>query len=183
MIFDYNSGHLWRIRKKTNKLYCIGNTNIKHRYFTLSLNGKTEYLHRIIYSNFHNIPLQSLGVIDHKDRNTQNNSITNLRLVTYSENNSNTKRRVDNKSGFKNIHFDKCNNIWVFTGINKKVCKNTIEEVIEYRNNYYKESYIYFGEITDIPNEEYLIYIEKHREIFKEEKRKRVSFQYKKRKI
>jgi hypothetical protein len=48
--------------------------------------------------------------IDHKDRNPKNNSISNLRLASRSQNNMN--RRGWGSSGEKNVKIDRINHRW-----------------------------------------------------------------------
>jgi HNH endonuclease/AP2 domain len=51
-------------------------------------------------------------LIDHINRKTDDNRIVNLRIATYSENQQNTKTRIDNLCGFKGITFDKTSKNW-----------------------------------------------------------------------
>ena len=98
--FDFDKGLMWKYneqRMRNGKLYggvsgwkCHGCQIIKNKYHAVMFNGKVEKLHRIIFSNFYNTPLDSMYKIDHIDRNTKNNTISNLRLVTSSENSLNT---------------------------------------------------------------------------------------------
>ena len=62
-------------------------------YKIISLYGNTYYLHRFIWE-YINGPIPPFMEIDHIDRDKDNNSILNLRLVTKSEN---MKNRVFNK--------------------------------------------------------------------------------------
>lgn len=69
-------------------------------YLSLSLrdnNGKRkiEYIHKLVYTSFHNIDLslEDKKVIDHINRDRLDNSISNLRLVSYSENNKNSEKK------------------------------------------------------------------------------------------
>ena len=62
---------------------------------------KTDYyVHRLVYSTFHNIPMKDFGnkVIDHIDRNKFNNNLENLRLVSSSENNKNVEHKQRKKN-------------------------------------------------------------------------------------
>lgn len=52
-------------------------------------------------------------IVDHKNRNGLDNRIVNLRLATRSINNLNCKLRVDNKSGFRGVGWDKQHKKWV----------------------------------------------------------------------
>jgi hypothetical protein len=68
-----------------------GNVNSKG-YKDVRYKGKRLNIHRIIYAKFLagmgiNPPLESDLVINHKDGNPENNSVSNLELVTQSENN------------------------------------------------------------------------------------------------
>lgn len=68
----------------------------RYRYAQIRLNGKTQYLHRVIM----NAPKGAL--VDHIDRNTLNNQRSNLRLVTPHGNQMNARGRL-NPSGFSNV--------------------------------------------------------------------------------
>ena len=106
---DYENGCIWRYsdKKFRNKKgwFCYGNTEIKTDYYKMNFNGKLQYLHRIIYSFYHKIPLHKLGEIDHVNRIKRDNSISNLRLVTFFENRLNEEKYSTNISGYKNISF------------------------------------------------------------------------------
>lgn len=64
-------------------------------YWSVEINNKGYSAHRVAYAIYHNISLPAHLVIDHLDRNPSNNNISNLRLVTNSENNKN--RNFGNK--------------------------------------------------------------------------------------
>lgn len=72
---------------KTKKKYKINDTSIGYMYVSLSMeNGdrKNVYIHRIV----HDVFISDVGdkVVDHKDYNTKNNNISNLRAVTQKNN-------------------------------------------------------------------------------------------------
>ena len=76
--------------------------------------------------------------IDHIDRNTANNAVSNLRWATRSEQALNSSTRSDNKLGEKNIHFRK--NVakpYFVSGIKFKQSFffETLEEAVAYRNS------------------------------------------------
>lgn len=72
---------------------------------------KTNYLaHRVIWA-LHYGEWPSKG-IDHKNGNTADNRIENLRLASQSENNMNAKRRSDNKSGIKGVFWSERSKKW-----------------------------------------------------------------------
>jgi len=83
---------------------------------TLSNNGKGQALklHRLIAIHYIPNP-NNYPMIDHIDGNKTNNSIENLRWVTSMVNsNSFQKHRINNRSGHKNISFNKSKKRWKF---------------------------------------------------------------------
>jgi len=147
--FDFETGLVFRTFKTRNRK-CYGNQPYKNVYYDIKINGKMQRLHRVIYSTYHNIPLDKLGQIDHLDRNTKNNRITNLRLVTHSGNILNRTKRLDNKSGHKNISYDKQVNRWVCSIVVDKTTTfkrfDNISDAIKYRDEFYaSHPEIYFG--------------------------------------
>ena len=71
--------------------------------------------------------------IDHIDNNPNNNKINNLRLCTSSENKQNMKKRKDNTSGVKGLHWYKAYNKWqVNLTKNKKTkCYGYFDDLFE----------------------------------------------------
>ena len=67
--------------------------------------GKRYSLHRLIYTCYN--PNEDIDdyFIDHKDGNSLNNNISNLRKATPQQNNWNSKAYSNSKSGLKNIYF------------------------------------------------------------------------------
>ncbi|MCK1465778.1 HNH endonuclease [Bradyrhizobium sp. 2] len=60
------------------------------------------YVHQFVWLYVHGVwPDHD---IDHRNRDTQNNTISNLRRATASENLANKKRPSNNTSGFKGVH-------------------------------------------------------------------------------
>lgn len=145
LIPNYKGGYI--SRKNNKKVWTVGIGDTKRKYYNLKINGMTLYLHRVLYSMFHKIPLKHLGIIDHIDGNCKNNAISNLRETTHSFNTLNCNVRITNTTGYKNISKDK-NKFRFKIMYPKQFIKdfNTIEQAIHFRNNYYK-SYpdVYFG--------------------------------------
>jgi len=74
-------------------------------YVHIKINGKKHYAHRLAWLYTHGSFPENH--IDHINGNTSDNRIENLREATQSQNAMNRIIRVDNKSGFKGVHFDK----------------------------------------------------------------------------
>lgn len=51
--------------------------------------------------------------VEHRDVDSTNNRISNLRLATRSQNNGNVPARARNKSGYKGVHWGKSHGKWV----------------------------------------------------------------------
>lgn len=83
--------------------------NMGYLYVSLSAKGRVKKftLHRLVASTF----LSGEGVVNHKDGNKQNNHVSNLEWVTYSENNKHAyktglkKPSVNTGYGDKNVYF------------------------------------------------------------------------------
>lgn len=101
-------------------------------------NQNNEPLHRFIYIQEYGEYNQDIFLVDHLDRNKDNNKIDNFRLVTYSENNKNQKISKRNKSGIKGVFWDKRSSRWVARigdkgkSIHIKTCK-TLHEAFKSR--------------------------------------------------
>jgi len=103
----------------------------------------TKKIHRLLALAFIPNP-DNLPCVDHIDRNPQNNAIENLRWASYSTNKLNCGVQKDNQLGEKYIGKTK-NNTYRFRIIkyNKYVISEyfkTLEEAIEYRNEWLKKN-------------------------------------------
>lgn len=81
-----------------------GHLNYKG-YISIRHKGRVYRAHRIIWAMVSDDPVPN--VIDHIDRNPNNNRIENLRASTYYENLKNTGVWANNKSGYRGVSFDK----------------------------------------------------------------------------
>lgn len=97
----------------------------------LTYKGKAKVYsaHRIIWA-MHNYPIPDGLLVDHKNGNTLDNRISNLRLATDSENACNSWLSSANTSGVKGVSFYKRLGLWV-----AQVCK----EKTNHRIGLYKE--------------------------------------------
>jgi hypothetical protein len=80
--------------------------------WVIRIDGSYYYVARIIYYMYYKIDPGNLEV-DHRDRNTDNNNIDNLRLDVYDNiQDHNKNRRQDNKSGITGVHWRSDINKW-----------------------------------------------------------------------
>src|SRR5258708_29439046 len=94
----------WRARlnKSGNRFYA--NRSPRHR--------KTMEMHRIILERKLGRPLETGEECDHIDNNSLNNCRSNLRLATHKQNTRNSKRRINNTSGYKGVSLNKQSRKW-----------------------------------------------------------------------
>lgn len=103
--FEYDESSpsclIWKNKYKNSQVV-IGNSaghlNKKHGYYEVSLEGRRYYAHRVVYLIFNDTIEDSL-VIDHIDNNPSNNKISNLRLISQSENCRSRSKTPNSKTG------------------------------------------------------------------------------------
>ena len=96
-LFDYQDGVLIRRKDGRSAVIAMG---VK-RYERVSVDGKIQALHRMIYLwNHGHLP----KTLDHIDGNRANNKIENLREATQHENCLNRKHQATSKSPYKNVY-------------------------------------------------------------------------------
>jgi hypothetical protein len=79
-------------------------------YYAVKLNKKTYLVHRLIWKIEHKE--DPPAIIDHIDRITTNNVITNLRAATQSENQLNRDSRGHGAAGIKGVTWSKMRKKW-----------------------------------------------------------------------
>ncbi|PRH05403.1 hypothetical protein C6T60_14415 [Burkholderia multivorans] len=99
--FDFLSTYSWTLK---NGRYPIAYEWNKEKRHT-----ETVYMHRMLMG-LHG-PRGAL-IVDHMDGNTLNNTRSNLRICTYSQNNSNRGKSPNNTSGYKGVYFHKQMQKW-----------------------------------------------------------------------
>ena len=135
-------------KEKILKPWLNGKDGDSHRYFhvQLSKNGKrkTKKIHRLLAETFLTNP-DNLEMVDHKNQNTQDNRVENIRWASRSSNNINCKVKGKIKHKFicerKNRNYDyfvfiitKRGNKNIQKHFNKK--EYTLQQVIEWRDKY-----------------------------------------------
>ena len=78
-------------------------------YKRTTINRKPYRIHRLIFMmHYGYIP----KILDHIDKNPNNNKIENIRIATHSQNNSNRGMHKRNVSGYKGVAFLKDRNLY-----------------------------------------------------------------------
>ena len=111
--YDSVTGVFTKFVKKRNAYEEVGAvSNNGYRQISITINGKGRLLlgHRLAWFIYYS---ELPNMIDHKDGNKTNNSISNIRPCTNQENSFNTGKRIDNKSGFKGVTWYKINKKWI----------------------------------------------------------------------
>jgi len=127
-------------------------------HFELSKNGERKrcLVHRLIAIAFIQ-NLESKSQVDHIDNNPSNNSLENLRWVSPSENNMNTRICSKNTSGIKGVMWDKRREKWcaqiTFKGKQIKIGSfDTIEEAEIARRLRVSELFGVFANVCESTN-------------------------------
>lgn len=131
-ILEYKDGNLyWKIRKSFNiTVGQIAGRPNQRGYWQVKIDGKMYLVHHLIWWLVHG---QKPQYIDHIDGIPSNNRIENLRECTLSQNQKNAKLSSRNKTGIKNVFWNK--NLRKYTiKINGKVLGHTsnIKEAITF---------------------------------------------------
>lgn len=92
----------WNTRRAGKVAGYLQKFHHDNEYLVIRLEGVLYLAHRLAWLHMHGAwPDRDL---DHIDRDTRNNRIANLRLVTHAENHFNRTKQRNNKSGHKGIH-------------------------------------------------------------------------------
>ena len=109
---NYAVSNYARVLKKTTQRFSKPCLNDKgYLKVTLSKNNKAfkHYLHRLVANAFIKNN-QNEPIIDHIDRNKQNNSLSNLRWTNYNVNNANKLKSTNKSSKYMGVSFHKTRN-------------------------------------------------------------------------
>lgn len=100
---EYNR---WNARHKGKQAFT---SKDKNGYYHGTIDSVNYLASRIIWKLVYGT---EPDFVDHDDGNPSNNKLNNLFSVTRKENNSNTSKRLDNKSGVTGVIFHKTKNKW-----------------------------------------------------------------------
>lgn len=93
--FQWLNKYKWWALKQSKRYYAVG-----------WINGKRITMHRVIIQIKHN------EFIDHKNHDGLDNRRCNLRLCSNAQNIANQQKRVNTRSKFRGITYDKSRNKW-----------------------------------------------------------------------
>ena len=135
--YDEMTGVLSRTKSKWGSKVGPVTTKNGAGYYVFKHNQKQYYVHRVAWwFIFGEMP----DMIDHIDRDRQNNCISNLRLTTYKDNSQNLSMDKRNISGYTGITWNKKAKMWIVNKADKYLgCFKNIEDAIKCREDYCKE--------------------------------------------
>jgi hypothetical protein len=139
-IYDYLNQWKWYANKLKGKYYAVRNLRINKKYAGCLL------MHRVIMN-----PIKGF-VVDHVNGLPLDNRKENLRICTAAENNRNQKQRINNKSGYKGVHWKKLKNKW-YSEIkykNKSIHLGCFINIIDAARAYNEAAIKYHGEFANI---------------------------------
>ena len=150
----------WRVSqsKKIDMGDNAGGRKGEYGYLLIKIDGKLYRAH--ILAHFYMTGKWPKDEIDHKDLNNLNNKWLNLREATSSQNKANTKKRIDNTTGFKGVYWHKKSKKFV-ASIKldyKKIHLGLYLNIIDAARSYDRAAIKYFGEFArlNFPVEDYL---------------------------
>tara|TARA_R110000824_G_scaffold108705_1_gene256028 strand:+ start:252 stop:716 length:465 start_codon:yes stop_codon:yes gene_type:complete len=139
----YDDGRCWS--KKSKKFMKEQDWDSRGNYKCYGFSDhqrkfKRYSVHRLVALHYIPNP-DNLPVVDHIDGDKTNNNISNLRWMTILQNaNAFKKIQSNNKTGIKNISYNKQNNIWIYQkryfGKSHYRTFKTKEEAIAYKEQF-----------------------------------------------
>ena len=82
------------------------------RNSSVSVHGKSYYIHRIIFEMLNGVQIPDGYIIDHIDGNPHNNCVSNLKMVLPFDNAHNIKKMRHNSSGITGVVYVQSSNSW-----------------------------------------------------------------------
>jgi hypothetical protein len=103
--YDPSTGHLhWRMRlSNRTAIGAIAGKRGHLGYIIIHIDNVRYLAHRIAWALYYDAPTPP--IIDHRDNDSSNNAIANLREASHAENMRNAKLSRRNNTGFKGVHY------------------------------------------------------------------------------
>jgi AP2 domain/HNH endonuclease len=145
-----------RVRNSKTKIFLSQKPN-DDGYFQLHLTFEKRsyhpYLHDILAMMFKDNPdKKTCTIVDHIDRNPENNDLSNLRWISYSESNRNRNKSNNKTSKGYGVYFNKTHQRWVSEvkkdGKTRKIGCYMSEEIA--LRSHDQEAYKLFGKNTNL---------------------------------
>jgi len=146
------SNLVWRVNKgpRAQKGSSAGCLNKKTGYYYVRIDNKLYLAHRLIWYIFYGEDPGEFQ-IDHVDRNRTNNDIENLRKATQTQQNQNSSKKKNNKSGYKGVRRHTKGKWHAYIKINEKqVSLGYYDKREEAANAYNEAAKKYFGEFASL---------------------------------
>lgn len=110
--YDPRTGiFIWKVKRKTVNVGDRAGTYRTRGYRAITINRIAYFEHKLAWYIYYGYWPEFL--IDHKDRDTGNNKIKNLRKANLSKNNANSNLNIRNTSGYRGVYFRRNRNKWV----------------------------------------------------------------------
>lgn len=97
------SGISWKINGNNKQIGKPVGWKTELNYWKAEFNTKALLIHRVVYF-LHHGHLDKTMVVDHINGDPSDNSIENLRMISYAENSRNRKLGVNSKTGTNGVH-------------------------------------------------------------------------------
>lgn len=94
----------WKKAGKGRLPSLVAGTMTDVGYWAFTFNKKPHLVHRVIWEMFCG-PIPNGICVDHRNRESADNRIDNLRLAEHSQNHYNSKKRINTKSKYKGVSF------------------------------------------------------------------------------
>ncbi|HFZ4875223.1 HNH endonuclease [Serratia marcescens] len=139
----------WReARKNHMKRGDVAGTPNSNGYININFKGKVIRAHRLAWMFVYGVwPSNS---IDHKNGNTSDNRIVNLRECSHGENMMNRGCHKNNTSGFKGVTLRECGSKWrACISLNgKQISLGSYRKASQASSAYELAEYLYFGKFA-----------------------------------
>lgn len=109
--YDAETGKFYALKQRgLRRAGAEAGTTRPDGYVHLTIDRGRYLAHRVAW--FYVYGVWPERALDHIDCNPSNNRIDNLRLATNEQNSRNSRRRVNNTSGYKGVSFMRCRGKW-----------------------------------------------------------------------